>query len=246
MSVMIVLVYYQNEYLELFLNNLFKNNFGNKFNISVIENYSEKTDDFIRPFLKRILFEKKIHRYVLFNENIANSAIQKYLEIYSHEILANKYTIVSDSDLDFDPIKAHNECINILDRHPQNDFCSLRLDFSNLPYKTYENAHQWFPKYQPYCCYLRGHGGIHFSHFRSKNLIDYILNAKNINRPFLDSDMNKFLLSENKSPCITRINTAKHLTWDDYGLVSEYSKLKKLVDNNIWTTMLDSNFEVYE
>ena len=243
---MIVLVYYQNEYLELFLNNLFKNNFGNKFNISVIENYSEKTDDFIRPFLKRILFEKKIHRYVLFNENIANSAIQKYLEIYSHEILANKYTIVSDSDLDFDPIKAHNECINILDRHPQNDFCSLRLDFSNLPYKTYENAHQWFPKYQPYCCYLRGHGGIHFSHFRSKNLIDYILNAKNINRPFLDSDMNKFLLSENKSPCITRINTAKHLTWDDYGLVSEYSKLKKLVDNNIWTTMLDSNFEVYE
>ena len=243
---MIVLVYYQNEYLELFLNNLFKNNFGNKFNISVIENYSEKTDDFIRPFLKRILFEKKIHRYVLFNENIANSAIQKYLEIYSHEILANKYTIVSDSDLDFDPIKAHNECINILDRHPQNDFCSLRLDFSNLPYKTYENAHQWFPKYQPYCCYLRGHGGIHFSHFRSKNLIDYILNAKNINRPFLDSDMNKFLLSENKSPCITRINTAKHLTWDDYRLVSEYSKLKKLVDNNIWTTMLDSNFEVYE
>ena len=243
---MIVLVYYQNEYLELFLNNLLKNNFGNKFKISVIENYSEKTDDFIRPFLKRILFEKKIHRYVLFNENIANSAIQKYLEIYSHEILANKYTIVSDSDLDFDPIKAHKECINILDRHPQNDFCSLRLDFSNLPYKTYENAHQWFPKYQPYCCYLRGHGGIHFSHFRSKNLIDYILNAKNINRPFLDSDMNKFLLSENKSPCITRINTAKHLTWDDYGLVSEYSKLKKLVDNNIWTTMLDSNFEVYE
>jgi len=243
---LIILVYYQSEYLKLFLNNLFKNNFESRFRISVIENFSERTNDFIRPYLKKILFEKKIHRYILFKENIANSAIQKYLEMYSHEILASKYSIISDSDLDFDPIKAHKECIDILDRHPQNDFCSLRLDYSNLPYKTYENAHQWFPKYQPYCCYLRGHGGIHFSHLRSKNLIDYTFNAKNNNRPFLDSDMNKFLLSKNKSPCITKINTAKHLTWDDYGLASEYSKLKRLVDNNIWTTMIDSGFEVYE
>jgi hypothetical protein len=99
---------------------------------------------------------------------------------------------------------------------------------------------------KPNCCYLRGHGGIHFSHFRSSNLIDYTLNAKKCNKPFLDSGINKFLLNKNKFPCITRINTAKHLTWDDYALTSEYSKLKNLVDNNIWTTMLDSNFEVYE
>jgi hypothetical protein len=136
MQKILILVYYQNEYLKLFLNNLFKNNFGSKFKISVIENYSEKTDDYICPFLKKNLFEKKIYRYVLFKENIANSAIQKYLEIFSHEILVNKYTIISDSDLYFDPIKAHKECINILERHPQNDFCSLRLDYSNLPYKT--------------------------------------------------------------------------------------------------------------
>ena len=243
---LIILVFYQNEYLELFLNNLFKNNFETKFRISVVENFSERTNDFIRPYLKKILFEKKIHRYILFKENIANSAIQKYLEIYSHEIIRSKYTIISDGDLDFDPIKAHKECIDILERHPQNDFCSLRLEYSNLPYKIYQNSHQWFPKYQPYCCYLRGHGGIHFSHFRSKNLIDYVFKAKNINRPFLDSDINKFLLSKNKSPCITRINTAKHLTWDDYSLSSAYSKLKKLVDKKIWSNMLDSTFEVYE
>ena len=166
--------------------------------------------------------------------------------MYSHEITSSKYTIISDGDLDFDPMKAHKECINILERHPQNDFCSLRLDYSNLPYKIHKNAHQWFPKYRPYCCYLRGHGGIHFSHFRSNNLIDYTYKAKDINRPFLDSDINKFLLSKNMFPCITRINTAKHLTWDDYSLSSEYSKLKKLVDKNIWNTMLDSDFEVYE
>lgn len=243
---MIILVYHQNEYLELFMNNLFKNNFGSKFKISVVENFSEKTDRFIRPYLKQILFENKIHRYVLFKENIVNSAIQKYLEIYSHEIIASNYTIISDGDLEFDPIKAHEECISILERHPQNDFCSLRLDYINLPYKTYKHAHLWFPKYQPYCCYLRGHGGIHFSHFRSENLVDYSFNAKKNNKPFLDSEINKFLLSKNKSPCLTRINTAKHLTWDDYGLSSEYSKLKKLVDKNIWNTMLDSSFEVYE
>ncbi len=246
MTKMIILVYYQSEYLQLFLNNLLKKNFASKFKISVIENYSEKTDEFIRPYLKKILFEKKIHRYILFKENIANSAVQKYLEIFQHEILDSNYTIISDSDLDFDPIKAHKECIDILDRHPQNDFCSLRLDYSNLPYKTYQDAHQWFPKYQPYCCYLRGHGGIHFSHFRSKNLIDYTFNAKNANRPFLDSEVNKFLLSKNKTPCITRINTAKHLTWYDYGSLSKYSKLKKLFDKNIWNIMLDSTFEVYE
>ncbi len=243
---MIILVYYQYEYLQLFLNNLFKKNFETKFRISVVENFSERTNDFIRPYLKKILFEKKIHRYILFKENIANSAIQKYLEIFSNEIITNKYTIISDGDLEFDPIKAHEECRNILERHPQNDFCSLRLDYSNLPYKIYQNSHQWFPKYQPYCCYLRGHGGIHFSHFRSKNLIDYVFKAKSNNRPFLDSDINKFLLSKNKSPCITRINTAKHLTWDDYSLSGAYSKLKKLVDKKIWNTMLDSTFEVYE
>ena len=243
---MIILVYYQYEYLHLFLNNLFKNNFESKFKISVVENFSDNTDEIIRPYLKQTLFEKKIHRYILFKENIVNSAIQKYLEIYSHELTANKYTIISDGDLQFDPVKAHEECRNILERHPQNDFCSLRLDYSNLPYKTYKNAHQWFPSYQPYCCYLRGHGGIHFSHFRSENLVDYTFNAKNNDKPFLDSEINKFLLSKNFSPCLTRINRAKHLTWDDYGFSTEYSKLKKLVDKNIWNTMLGSTFEVYE
>ena len=68
MTPIIILVYYQNEYLKIFLNNLFKSNLGTKFRISVVENISDNTNDSIRPYLKKILSEKKIYRYILFKE----------------------------------------------------------------------------------------------------------------------------------------------------------------------------------
>lgn len=241
----LVLAYYQFENFKRFLGDLLDSSILESSKIWVVENRSINTDKKFAPLLKDLLYRRLIYKYICFRENIANSAVQIVLEEFGDELFENEYIIISDGDLSFDCDASHQESISILKRHPENDFCSLRLDTGNLPVGKFQNTADWFPEYIPSCCHFTGHGGIHFSHFRCSNLKDYTKFAKEQNKPFLDSDLNRFLLSMGFTPCVTRSNTASHLTWNDYSNTSSYFVNKEKLPSDIWTKFKAAEFDLH-
>ena len=242
----LVLVYHQFENFKRFLSELLASSLSKNSKIWVVENRSINTDKKFAPMLKELLSRKLIYKYVCFQENIANSAVQIVLEEFSEELFENEYIIITDGDINFDCDASHQESVSILKRHPGNDFCSLRLDTKNLPIGKCQNTADWFPEYIPSCCHYIGHGGIHFSHLRCSNLKEYTQFAKENQTPFLDSDLNRFLQSKCFTPCITRSNTALHLTWNDYSNLSSYFVNKEKLPSDLWTKFKSAGFDLHE
>jgi len=242
----LVLAYHQFDNFKEFIKGFLKSSLAGSSNVWVVENYSVNTQKLFEPYIKNLVDRKLIYKYVLFHKNIANSAVQIVLDEFRDELFAEEFLIISDADLTFNWVQSHYESLSILKCHPENDFCSLRLNYSNLPVAKFKNTSEWIPNYIPSCCHFKGHGGIHFAHFRTSNLKNYVRDAMANGQPFLDSEVNRYLICNHFTPCTTRTNTAIHLTWNDYNYSTEYFREKENLPSDLWTKFKCSSFDLHE
>lgn len=188
----------------------------------VVENYSKNTDK-IKEYFK----DKDLIRYILFENNIANTAMNIMIEDY--EDILKQYEYITFSDCDLVPHNSKDlfsEIYKILD-HDDIGLCSTSIDLSNLP--NVPGSQYWIPKPNKnniHDDYIDVDSGIHFMTIKRKNLNLF----KNLN--FMDSNI-MYQFRKNGLKCvITKENKSYHLTWDLYHIDNEYYQFK--VNSDIW------------
>lgn len=73
--------------------------YADRMEIHVVENPSEYTSDYIKPIMKHLLHEGKIHSYTLFDKNIRNNAIYTFLYEDPVNFWDSDYIILTDGDI---------------------------------------------------------------------------------------------------------------------------------------------------
>lgn len=186
----------------------------------IIENFSDNT-----KLIKEFFTNQDILKYILFEENIANNAMNIFLNDFFNVLTEYEYITISDCDLLIEnPLSVFDEIFKILDI-PQIGICCVDLDMKNLP--EIPEAKNWIPSAKIITeNYIEADTGVHLMTLKKENL-NLI---KNVN--FLDSNLVQKVKMNNKKWVKTKINKAIHLTWDLYVPGNPYYEFKK--NKNIW------------
>jgi len=184
----------------------------------IVEN---KSDVDVSDRIKDYVIKGKVKKYALFEKNIANNAPKIFSIEGNVRFKDYKYVVYTDGDVvpDKDWLK---ECKYALD-HDHNLFViGTGLYMDNLPIKTFPEAISWIPdRVFDRGFYLEGQTGCQLMTFRSQDyqqyikfLIDKPYKIKGID--FTDWNIHLFAKSIGKRSGRTKVNKAKHLTWDYY------------------------------
>ena len=227
----LVLIYF--DYPTIYQSLEFLTKLSSLLDIYVIENPSSQTKEYIRPYILRLKENLLIKKYILFDKNISNNAVEVYLK--SNEIRLDEYdyVIVTDGDLVCEK-NNHGfnnwlvEEIKII-KNPEIFSCSIQLDLANLPVTSFPESINWIP--DPISVqhdYIEGLSGLHFSIFRTSSFLGFFDFLQKNNMRFLDSHIHWYSYEYlHLKLARTKLSTAKHLTWDLYqDLNHPYTQLK--------------------
>ena len=243
----IVLIYFDIEVIQKSIHFLLKSN--EKLELIVIENKSEFTDPKIKPFILDLIQQKKISKYILFEENISNNAIEVFLTKNIEYIKKHKYIILTDGDFIVESSDWLTEELSIVEKNSNVFACGISLMMDNLPLKTFPNAKNWVPPIKKeYNDFYEGLTGAHLLLFRTKDLINFLTYMRKKKLKFVDSSLHKYCYKiKKKKWARTKRNYARHLTWDSYN-DSEHPYTKLKVSKPIrewWNHDLYCSFKVY-
>ena len=196
----------------------------------IIENKSINSD-LISNFF--ITHKNKIFKYIQFQENIANNALDIFLKDFYRELCDYNYITFTDGDLRIDNTdNTFKEIIKNL-YLPDVLVSCVNLYTHNLP--NIPGSQSWLPAGTKTEEYIECFTGIHLMTIIKENLFLF----KNLK--FLDSNFHSKTISLNKKWVKTIHNKAYHLTWDLYKNNNSYYKFK--LDNlDIWTKIKSSAY----
>lgn len=216
-------------------------NSGN-FDIYVLENHSEHTENRIKPYLLNLLENGIIRCYVYFERNISNNAYKLFFN--SHKIKFNsEYILITDGDIIVEP-KINlphwfDEQIAIINNNQNIVTCGINLLNTNLPFKNpffnqvghfIYDCKFWDPEKIGIMHedYLEAGTGIHLLTLRTDIFNNYIEWINNKRLHFLDENLRYFISEFNNYKwALTKQNKGLHLTWSIYDDINHpYTKFK--------------------
>ena len=197
----------------------------------VLENksmYSEKIESYFKT--------QDIKGYVQFEENISNNAIPVYFKNYKHLFTDYDYLTFTDCDLEVkDSSNTFSEIVKNLNIERVGMSC-VDLSMENFPYHI-PGSEGWIPNPRNITNdFTECPTGGHLLTLKKENF-DVFFNTD----PFLDSILVSVIASKNLIWVKTKVNKAKHLTWDLYREGEEYYQFKKN-NQHIWNHSATSNY----
>ena len=243
----IVLIYYDFEVIQKSINCLLK--YSDKLDLTIVENKSEFTEISIKPFILDLVNQMKVSQYFLFDINISNNAIEVACDSGLVKFENYCYVLLTDGDLEEITKSWLEEEINILSNNADIFACGISLNKENLPTKTFPGAVDWIPPdIKEDKDFYEALTGMHLLLLRSSDFIDYLGYRKRNHLKFRDSTMHKFCYEiKNKKWARTKINQARHLTWDSYNNLGHpytKNKISKKFEET-WDHELYSPYKVY-
>jgi hypothetical protein len=242
-----VLIYYDLEIIRRALQTLLE--LKSALDIIIVENGSEFTESKIKPYMLKLLENKKISKYILFNKNISNNAFEVVFEERQIDYEHYDYMLLTDGDLECEDNSWLAEELSILESNPDAFCCAVSLDMSNLPLNTFPDAISWVPddiRRTQY--YAEGLTGAHLLLLRVSDFEGFWKFKKKNGLRFLDNAMHHYCYHIARKKWLkTALSKARHLTWDVYSnLEHPYTKHKLGMNlGRIWNHDFQSSYEVY-
>lgn len=241
----VVIVFFDFDIIRKTLDFLIQN--SHQYDLVVVENPSEFTENLIKPYIISLLESGKINSYILFDKNITNNAIEVVLD--SEQLISWSnygYVLLTDGDLTVNNNSWLQEELNVLSHHSDVFACAVGLDMSNLPIQTFPDAKQWIPApIQEHDDYTETLTGIHLILLETGSLLQFLDWRKKNRLKFVDSTLHNFCYQVlHKKWVIVKESKAKHLTWDSYqDLNHPYTQLK--LSKNLTQTWKHDNYSSY-
>jgi hypothetical protein len=207
--------------------------YSDRLDITVIENKSIHTDSLIKPYMLKLVKEKKISHYVLFEQNITMNAFRVTFEHGVIDLSGNEYVLITDGDLIVNNSDFLSEQLAIMTHHPEVFACGVSLSKHNLPLNIYPNAGTWIPNdFNEYEDYFEAVTGFHLTLMRAEPFLDYLTYSKRMNHKILDVFMHQYCYGVlGQKWARTKVSEAIHLTWDVYADSSHpYQQWKSTLD----------------
>jgi hypothetical protein len=190
--------------------------FGDRLELVVVENPSERTEGEIRPYVEGLLAAGAVDRYLLMDENITNNAFEVALEHERTRWEGGERVLLTDGDLVGDAGWLDEELAIVA--RPEVFACGIRLSMENLPLEAFPEATGWVPPARAeHEDWIEGLTGLHLVMLGADGLAAYSrFRAANRLR-FLDSTMHHFCYRVlDRHWARTKLSEARHLTWDLY------------------------------
>jgi hypothetical protein len=185
----------------------------------IVENKSENSF-----LIEEYFSDKDIKKYIQFEENITNNALNIFFKDFDIFNIY-EYITITDCDIYVENIKLFlkeaKEILNIID-----GICAIDLSLENLP--NVYGADTWIPKPLNITDkYIECYTGIH--------LITMKINIFNLikNENILDGHLHGFIRNKNLKWVKTLKIKGYHLTWDYYNENNDYYKFK-INTPNLW------------
>jgi hypothetical protein len=178
----------------------------------VLENKSKNSEQIAEYFLSR-----PIKGYLQFEENIADNAMKVFLAENESLLRQYKYVTLSDCDLQVDNIQNTWQEIRKILELPRIGICAIDLKLDNFPHDVAKPG-DWLPSHIAETPdYIEVNTGGHLMSMKSENL-DIVLKS----RKAVDVCFREIVIWLKLKWVKTKINKAKHLTWDYYHVGTEY------------------------
>jgi hypothetical protein len=193
----------------------------------IIENASETTP-FTSAYFTKLARWGRIQSYTLFEENITNNAADIFLRDH-REIMDAPYVIFTDGDVVADDGWL-DECVDILDRHPEVFCCTVRMDATKWP-EPLKAAFLNYPR-KEFDDYIEGGSGVWLCHFRGHELREVVDVLQRNGLRFRDAYLNHYArIFRGQKWVSTKTATAVELTRSFYYGDSEYRASKNAMIN---------------
>lgn len=195
----------------------------------VIENPSEFTQPLIKPYFFSLLNQGLISKYILFDRNISNNALEIFFDSICLEIEDHEYLLVTDGDLLPQGSDWLAEQLTIMATHNEVFACGIKLSLENLPVDTMPDASNWVAMIESETdSYEESATGMHLVLFRGAEFREFLKYRRHRNLKFVDTVIRQYCREVvNRKWARTKRNTAIHLTWNRYkDLNHPYTKLK--------------------
>jgi len=210
----------------------------------VIENPSDKTE-IIKEYFSQYLDNEWLKGYIVFDENVANSAINIFLKDYKELLSEYQYITITDGDLFvyniedtfleiFEGLELPDVVVSTCDLWGGNDYRNGNpLGVEQYVHESYTIKHNSDKKRQ---CVV-GHTGNFLLTVKNENLsiFDNII--------YVDSYIAQEVSQRGKLWVHTTKNLAYHETWDLYRDGNPYFEYKKQVFDKIWFKEQFSNYK---
>ena len=212
----------------------------------VVENKSDATNLLINPYLLKKQAEGLIKKYILFDKNISNNALELFFDAGLIEE-KSEFIIITDGDIVVPPTPGIpnwlDEELAIINKFEDIECCGINLSPKNLPKdnpyfnqnsNSIYNCENWEPDKFGNIenDYVEADTGVHLLLFK-RNLFDEFITARKENGwRFLDENLRNFVkLNKKLRWVITKKNYGLHLTWVIYNDSEHpYTKLKMTPD----------------
>lgn len=228
----------------------FLQQYSDRLDFTVVENKSIHTDSTIKPYLLNLVEERKISRYVLFEQNITMNALRMTFDLGLVNLSDSNYVMITDGDLIVNNADFLTEQIHIMDSHPELFACGVSLCTDNLPLNNYPEANTWIPNdIAVHEDYIETLTGAHLTLIRSQDFMHYLTYSKQMNYKILDVMMHEFCYKVlGKRWGKTKASKAVHLTWDVYADSNHpYQQWKSQMNlNQLFIHDNYCTYEVYE
>lgn len=240
---LVVLVYDNHELTKQCLEN-FKE-LSDKLDIYVVENKSKDTGK-ISGLCAFLLDFGYIKKYILFEENISNNAIEVVFRDNLID-LNSEYIILTDGDLIPDK-NWLNEHLSLLDTYDDIFVVGNSLKPDNLPTKAFPGCESWLSQdIKHHASYIESKFGTHLLTFRTKEFKQMVKHFLQNKLKFCDTNYHKFGSDiMKKKSARTILTSSYHLVWDLYKDKNHPYTQKKINNKNIWNHNKYCNYEVYE
>jgi hypothetical protein len=202
------------------------------FDFFIIENFSNNSHEIEKYFKKQ-----KILRYVQFEKNITNNAVNIIKNDFKKLLDSYEYLTFSDCDLFSENSSILFEEIYKILEFDNIGVCCSSLSLDNLPKIPGANSWQPIPT-EINDHYIDVNTGIHFMTIKSHNY--KLLTGVN----FLDSKMANHIRSNKLKWVATKFNKVIHLTWDLYKEDNEYFIFKKNNNHTLWNHSNKCNYRI--
>jgi hypothetical protein len=202
---------------------------GDRADVHVIENYSQRNRGAIRAAMMRLLKCGSIKTYIGMHGNIGNNAFEIVLQYMPELWRASQYLVITDGDLVPDRDAWLDEECGVLHTHNDVWACGITLDLANLPVLAFPDAHTWVDPGLELDDYRLASTGLCLLALRTQDMSTFIEWHKRRSYPrFGDTLLRKYAKTiAIQKWAATKLSRARHLTWDRYADRShEYTKFK--------------------
>jgi len=172
----------------------------------IVENISPNSQQIESFFAKQ-----RLAGYIQFEKNISDNAVKIFLRKYRKLLMQYPYITFSDGDLQIsNAASTFQEILQIL-QHPEVGVCTVDLSLNNFPHHIAKPS-DWLPAPSHVASdYVVCQTGAHLMTLENKDL-DILFNAHKA----IDGAFRRACASKGLQWVKTKVNKAKHLTWDYY------------------------------